>query len=156
MKITMLASLLLITSFSYAQKNEVVLDSADNKAAIFSKSLMWVAKTWKNSNDVIQMKDEASGTIMVKGGLSSIPHSLGMPAKGVTTTQVTILVKDGKAKIQFDNTEFKWGIGTVWTLNNESTSNSGQRGKWNAATLSEQDTLIASFKADLLKKAADF
>lgn len=156
MRNLLLVAILLNVNFLFAQKSEVIADSADTKAVIFSKSLTWVAKTWKSANDVIQLRDENSGTIIVKGDLSSVPHSLGLPAKGITSTQLTILVKDGKAKIQFDNTQFKWGIGTVWPLDNESTSNSGQRGKWNAATLSEQDALIASFKADLLKKAADF
>jgi hypothetical protein len=140
---------------SHAQKSEVIIDSADNAQAIFSKSLAWIATTWKSANDVVQLKDESNGTIIVKGGLSSTPKSLGMPVKGgLTMTDVTIRVKEGKAKIEFSNTNYKWQIGTLWTLNDDKSA--GQFVHWKESTLKEIDGLISSYKASLLKKEEDF
>ena len=112
--------------------------------------------TWKNSNEVIQLKDEESGTIIVKGGLSSIPISLGIPAKGITKTQLTINIKDGKAKMEFKNTEFVWGIGTVWTTETKPSMSGKQYDRWHDSVLKEIDELIKNFKHHLSKKTDDF
>ncbi len=141
---------LLLPVFATAQKSEVINDSAETKAAIYSKSLAWVAMTWKSANNVVQLKDPDAGTIIVKGGLNSTPKSLGMAVSGNCMTDVTIRVKDGKAKIEFANTNFKWQVGTVWTTEDDKTA--GQFTKWRDSCLKEIDDLIASYKAALAKK----
>lgn len=139
-----------------AQRSEVISDSAKVKAALFSQSLIWVTKTWKSANNVIELKDEQSGTIIVKGGLATVPKSLGIPADGITTTQLTIRVKDGKAKLEFENTSFKWKIGTVWTTEEKPSMGGGQYNKWKESVLKEMDGLISSFKKELTNKSEDF
>lgn len=141
---------LVVPTFLHAQKSEVVPDSAENKQQIFSKSIAWVAKQWVSANDVVQLKDEAEGTIIVKGGLKSVPKSLGIPAKGITMSTVTIRVKDGKAKIEFEDTFFKWESGPVWKTTDDKTA--GQFEKWRDASLKEMDDLIDSYKKSLSKK----
>lgn len=153
MKKIIFSTVILITFNCFAQKSEVVQDSADKKEVIFSKSLAWAAKTWKSANDVVQLKDETAGTIIIKGGLQSVPRSLGVPAKGLTMTMVTINVKDGKAKISFEETMFKWGIGTIWLISEPKSA--GQYTKWSESTLAEIDSLILSYKV-ALSKSSDF
>lgn len=148
-----LSLILFIPFFGSAQKSEVVMDSADKKEVLFSKSLQWVTTNWNSANNVVQMKDEAAGMIIVKGGMASVPKTMGIPAKGITMTQVTIQVKDGKAKISFDNTTFKWETGTVWTA--DSTA-SGRVGKWTADCDKEMTGLITSYKTAIVKPSADF
>lgn len=147
---------LLLPIFSFAQKSEVVQDSIDNKQVIFSKSLAWVAKTWKSANDVVQMKDAESGIIIVKGGLASVPKALGMPVKNTFTfTTVTIICKDGKSKISFDDTYCKWeAANTIWKINDDKTA--GQFTKWRDSSLVEIDKLIEDYKTTMNKKEDNF
>src|ERR1700712_819403 len=152
MKGMLLACSFFLALASHAQKSEVIIDAGDDKSTIFSKSLIWVAKTWRDASQAIKVKDEPSGTIIIKGGMVAIPKTLGLPVKGMTTTEVTILVKDGKAKIEFDNTQYIWSGDDKWTVDPASTSDKGMRGKWNAAALAEINGMIASYKGDLLKR----
>src|SRR5665213_2406096 len=108
MKRFLLAVLLFSHHTVSAQKEEVILDTADSKAALFSKSMAWVAKTWKSANDVIQLKDEPGGTIIVKGGLSAKYKQLGVVTDGNTMIVLTIRVKNGKAKLEFSDTELDY------------------------------------------------
>jgi hypothetical protein len=153
-KIALFSTLLGLSCFCFAQKSAVIYDSTETKAVIFSKSVLWATKTWKNANEVIQLKDEESGTIVIKGGLQSVPKSLGVPAKGITTTQITIHVKDGRVKIEFENTSFRWADGTVWTM--DETGGKGQKEKWYDAVLKEMDAMIENYKLAILKKQDDF
>lgn len=146
----------LIPNTTFAQKSELIIDSVDSKAVIFSKSLVWITNTWKNAKEVIQLKDEESGTIIIKGGLSTVPTSLGMPAKGIPTTQLTIRVKDGKVKLDFENTQFVWGIGTVWTTETKVSSGKKQYDRWHDDILKEIDNLIMNYKEYLTNKKDDF
>lgn len=145
------------SNWAFAQKSEIIIDSVHNKAAIFSKSLIWVIKTWDNSKEVIQLKDEESGTIIVKGNLSTVPTFLGNPAdKRKTTTQLTIVVKDGKVKLEFENTQFVWSNGLIWTTETKRTSGKKQYDRWHDDILKEIDNLIKSYKENLIKKVDDF
>lgn len=140
-------------AIAFSQKSEVIVDSADSKAVIFSKSQLWVAKTWKSANDVVQMKDEVSGTIVVKGGLKALPKTWGVPGDGTTMTTVMIIAKDGKAKISFENTSFKWVSGPLWIVDESAT---GSKGKWSKDALAEMQALIADYRTSLTKKVDDF
>lgn len=147
----------LSSNWAFAQKSEVIVDSVHNKAVIFSKSLIWVIKTWDNSKEVIQLKDEESGTIIIKGDLSTVPTFLGKRAdKGKPTTQLTILVKDGKVKLEFENTQFVWMNGLVWTTETKRTSGTKQYDRWHDDILKEIDNLIQSYKEYMIKKVDDF
>lgn len=151
--------LMLLVAFptaSFTQKTAIFVDTLATKAELFSKSLIWIAKTWKEANNVIQLKDENSGTIIVKGGLASVPKALGVAADGITMSDVTIQVKDGKWKITFEDTNFRWRIGTLWTFDNTPATNKKGHEKWKDSVLAEIDTLIASYKASTFKKIDDF
>src|SRR3954464_4475043 len=92
-----------------AQKSEVITLASKTKTEIFNKTLLWIEKTWgTNSDKVIDSQDEASGTIRVKGGLKAVPKTdEGNAVKGLTATELTILVENGKATLNFQFTTFK-------------------------------------------------
>ncbi|HQD09834.1 MAG TPA: hypothetical protein PLQ65_09220, partial [Flavihumibacter sp.] len=90
----------------------------------------------------------------VKGGLASKPKSLGMPVAGMTYTTVTIRVKDGKAKIDFEDTFFRHSMGTV-NFTDKSADTCIYK-KWKAAVDEEQIGMIADLKLALTKKLEDF
>lgn len=146
-KILLIAALLISTAAT-SQKTEVVDSLTDSKAKLFSKSLIWVASTWKSANNVIQMKDESEGIIVVKGGLSAKPKTLGVPGDGITMVTITIRVKDGKAKIEFEGSNFKYTGGS--SISQDGTGRTHD--KWLEAVISEEELLISSFRSALIKK----
>jgi len=136
-----------VTTFSQV---DTVLKFEISKDDIYSKTLLWVAKTWKSANNVVQIKDESAGLIMVKGGLSTHPMSLGMPGKGVASTQLNFTIKEGKVKMEFSETNFKWGSGVVWYTDKTPNITGKQYYKWRENTIIEMDSLIASYSKSLL------
>lgn len=136
---------------STSPKSEVITDSTQTKKALFSKANLWVANTWKSAKDVIQMKDEESGTIVVKGLLSTkVKVSMGVKLDGHTESTITIKCKDGKVKIEFNDTRF---VDTYrsWVTESEPKNEVKYWTKWVADVTVEQDALIASFKSALTK-----
>lgn len=150
-KLLLISLIILAFSTCVIAQKDTVLNFEMSKADIYSKSLLWVAKTWKSANDVVQLKDEHSGLIMVKGGLATHPLSLGMPGKGVASTQLNFTIKDGRVKIEFSETNFKWGNGSVWCMDKLPSITGKQYYKWKENTLIEMDSLISSYSKSLLK-----
>lgn len=142
-KILLIAMLLPVAALG--QKSEII-ESSKDKAQLYSYSLEWVAKKWKSANDVIQNKDPEAGVIVVKGGLTTVPSTMGIPAKGITLTTLTIRVKDGKAKMEFESTNFKWEAGQLWDVDNAPKSGKKQWEKWKGGVLEEIDALIIDYK----------
>lgn len=142
---------LLITIFTslffnaFAQKSEVIIDSTESKSAIYSKTLIWITKNWENADKVIQLKDESSGTIIVKGNLKTTNSN-----KDITKTEITFNIKEGKAKITFENT-ILWNPGFTKTYENPTKWYM----KWKDQVTIEIDTMIKDYK-DYLLKASDF
>lgn len=142
---------LLITIFTslffnaFAQKSEVIIDSTESKSAIYSKTLIQITKNWENADKVIQLKDESSGTIIVKGNLKTTNSN-----KDITKTEITFNIKEGKAKITFENT-ILWNPGFTKTYENPTKWYM----KWKDQVTIEIDTMIKDYK-DYLLKASDF
>lgn len=73
------------------------------KDFIYNKALSFVAKSYNSANDVIQLKDPATGQIICKG-IGMVPDQIlgmGMP-RGFHYTLI-IDVKDGKLRTRFEN-----------------------------------------------------
>jgi hypothetical protein len=163
--------LLISSIISSSQKSQIIQDSGDNKATIYSKTLTWVAHTWNSSNKNIELND-TSGTIIVKGALASkpmikVPLTKGLiPMDGCATTMVTILFRDGKAKISFDDIKFEFSDeifndnvfkGTVWNYNDAlDDSRKKSFDKWIENVDTEIKSLVASYQEALLSKPEDF
>lgn len=156
-KAVIITSLFLVSISLQAQKTKVISDSLSDKATLYSKSLLWASKTWRNANQVIQLKDPETGTIVIHGGLQSAPRTMGVSADGLTRTEITILTKDGKAAITFENTYFTYRTGMLFDFATPKTGiNKGAYTKWRKEVMEEMDALIASYTAALNKPAASF
>ena len=118
----------------------IIIDSGVSKASLYIKSLQWVTDTWKSANDVIQMNDADAGTIIVKGDLATKVKSLGMVITGESSSIITIRVKDGKAKIDFSDTQYTFDDGHLIK-----SSNGKMYTKWLVNVGLEQDGLIADY-----------
>jgi len=55
------------------------------------------------------------------------------------------MVENGRIKLDFAHTTFKWDAGTVWNFNDD--SGGAQQAKWKVDVLSELDEMIAGYKA---------
>jgi hypothetical protein len=142
MKKSILVFLITLTGLlASAQKSEVIIDSLDSKSVIFSKTLVWIAKNWQNANEVIQLKDENIGTIIVKGNLRTSNRN-----RDISKTEITFNIKDGKAKITFENT-ILWNPGFIRTFENPTKWYE----KWRDDVSLEIDSLIIDYKKSLLK-----
>jgi hypothetical protein len=135
-------SCILIGLNSKAQKSEIIIDSLQTKSSLFSKSLIWVTKSWKNSENVIELKDEASGTIIIKGNLATTNRN-----HDITKSTITLSVKDGKAKILFENT-YLYNPGFTKTYEKPGAFYT----KWRDEVSIEIDNLIIDYKKALLTK----
>lgn len=144
-KISLFIILSLISLIALSQKSEVIIDSLDNKSIIFSKTLIWISKKWDNPEKVIQLKDENSGVIIVKGNLKTTTKN-----RDITKTEITFTVKDGKAKIEFANT-ILWNPGFTRTFENPTKWYE----KWRDEASLEIDSLILDYK-NFLNKKDDF
>src|SRR5690606_23304563 len=142
--------LLMIPVVGLGQKAEV-LEVAKTKTQLYSSSLEWIAKKWRSANDVIQSKDFDGGIIIVKGGLDATPYTLGIPASGMTETTLTIRVKDNKAKIEFEDTNFKWKSGGTWFAAETPKSGKKQWAKWKNDVIKEITEMISDYKKELAK-----
>ncbi|MEJ7587289.1 MAG: hypothetical protein WKI04_06975 [Ferruginibacter sp.] len=151
MKIRLIVAMIVLCTNAVAQKTEVLSDSSKTKTAIFNRTLFWIEKIWgTNADKVIESRDEVAGTILVRGGLKAAPKSdEGFAVKGQSITELTIQVENGRAKLNFQATTFKWDAGTVWNFGDD---NGGtQKAKWKAEVAIEIDELIENYKVDFNK-----
>ena len=49
---------------------ENIGDTSYTQKSLFEKSMLWVAKSWKNTYSIIDYKDKDAGQIMIKGFIS--------------------------------------------------------------------------------------
>lgn len=102
-----LITILMITLSSTAQTNfkwEKVDSVNKTKAQIYTDTKMFIAKTWKSAQDVIQNDDKEAGMILIKGNMSK--HIIVMGIQDYCYTYnytITFLMKDNKFKITLDN-----------------------------------------------------
>lgn len=139
-----------------AQLTVVIEDSALSKKDLFSRTLFWVAETWKESSQVIDLADQSNGIIIIKGGLYAAPKGLGTRANGKTMTKVTIQIKDGKTKIEFTNTYFRWGGGMLWEYDRKKKSHGKTYDKWHEDVETEVSRMFTSYKKAINRDPSDF
>jgi len=136
-----------MVSFGQTQSiSKVINDSTDNKSKIYIKTLIWVAKEWKNSNEVIQLKDEVNGIIIIKGNLSTTNKN-----GDITKSTITINIKDGKAKITFDNI-YLYNPGFIRTYENPTKWYMS----WKDDVTKEIYNLILDYEKSLITNSNDF
>lgn len=73
------------------------------KVQLYSDTKIFIAKTWKSAQSVIQNDDKESGVIIIKGSsIQKVNHSLNVFTYVYNYT-VTFKMKDNKYKIMIDN-----------------------------------------------------
>jgi len=155
MKTIITFALIFLSILTFAQKSEVIADSTQKKNDLYTKSLEWVTITWKSAKNVIEMNDKDNGVLIVKGGLSTYPKSLGMKAgNGTTMVTLTIRVKDGKVKIEFSDLKYV-DINFTYISLGEG-QDKGIYRKWQESCYTEEEDLIQSFKSKVLSRTNDF
>jgi hypothetical protein len=93
-------ALLFLPSMLVAQEySEVVEVSGKNADQLYASAKVWFAETFRSAQDVIQMDDQKSGTIIGKGILStSNDLMVGVNSEMVIRFVVKIMVKDNRYK----------------------------------------------------------
>lgn len=92
---------------------EIVYVDSVSKNDLFSRSLEWIAINYKSANQVIELKDEQAGKIIVKGNFS-IPVQMGLIDNDIVAWHMlNITCKDGRCRIQLTGWSYKycWGGG---------------------------------------------
>ena len=75
-----------------------------SKSEIFKKTLQWLAKSYNDSKEVIEFKDESSGKIIGRGS-GSVVFNLTAIAPIIVNIRytLTIEIKDNRARMTFSN-----------------------------------------------------
>ena len=76
-----------------------------NKGEIYSSSVQWMAKTFVDSKEVIEVKDAENGRLIGKGITEFRVQIIQVPCRYT----MTIEAKDNKVRITFDNFVGLWG-----------------------------------------------
>ena len=82
-----------------------VLEVELNQAEIYARSLEWMAKTFVDSKEVVEVKDRENGRIIGKGLTSFTNVIVKIPCRYT----ITIEAKDGKARVTMENFVGLWG-----------------------------------------------
>ncbi len=85
---------------------EVIVVDGKSKDQIFDASKIWIAKSFKSANNVVQYEDKASGTIIGKGNIKFPCYdftSCGAFGNDRVNFTVKIDSKDNKARISFSD-----------------------------------------------------
>lgn len=83
----------------------VYADSTLKKKDLFKKAIEWVALNYNSANDVIQLKDEESGKIIVKGNMVVVINPMGFVFERRLKHTITIDTRDGRCRINI--TDFR-------------------------------------------------
>ena len=73
-----------------------------DKDEIYNRAKLWFVKNYRSSNDVIQLDDKESGRLIGKGIYNYIITDI-LPLQFSLHHQISVFVKDGKAKIVLNN-----------------------------------------------------
>lgn len=99
-------SLIMSVFLSNAQTNfkwDIMDSIPKTKSQIYSDTKIFIAKTWKSAQNVIQNDDKESGNIIIKGSsIQKVNHSMNVFTYIYNYT-VTFKMKDNKYKIIIDN-----------------------------------------------------
>jgi len=81
-------------------------DSSLTKKEVFDRLLLWIAKDYNNANEVIKLKDESQGIIVVKAGFNMKMPIYSKEPNGLVSYTLTLSCKDGKYK--YEISDFLW------------------------------------------------
>ena len=86
------------TNFQWEKTDSV----SKTKSQIYSDTKLFIAKTWKSSNNVIQLDDKETGTILIKAvNIQDVSFSMQIMSYTYNYT-LTFKMKDNKYKITLD------------------------------------------------------
>ncbi len=117
--------LILFCSIGYGQivrenRNFVLVDSVDmSKEDIYAKTKYFIADMWNSANNVIQLDDEKSGIIMVKGKEDVSISIMGNEYHHIFNYTIVFRMKDKKFKIEIkdiSNNDSYWRNGKIGKL----------------------------------------
>ncbi len=151
MKILFISFSLIFSFFLDNPQEKIISDLNLTKEEIYSKSLLWIAETWENPDEVIKFKDKELGKIIVRGGLSSKPIVWGVAQNGTTNAEITILLRDNKAKITIADPFHEYLDGTIWTIKEEPAMSKKVHAKWVENVKQEIKQLLIDFEKTLTK-----
>jgi hypothetical protein len=106
MKQALLLSMALVISIiTYAQEkltfSEVVTVDSTTKDQLFDKGREWFVDNFKDSKNVLEVNDKATGELLGKGSIKYSPDvSAAAAVTGWITFSIKIKVKDGKYKYE--------------------------------------------------------
>ena len=92
---------IILTTISNAQTNfiwEKVIETKGTKQELYSKSKMFIAEVWNDSNSVIKNDDPNAGLILIKGIHTKNSKYLGVQYTYVFDYTIKIIMKDNKVK----------------------------------------------------------
>ena len=100
-------NLLFINISAFSQENfkwDIIIDSLDNEQSeLYSKTKLFIGKTWKSANDVIQSDDAESGTILVKGlNVQNLNYQMN-DHRWTYSYTITFMTKDNKCRIKIED-----------------------------------------------------
>lgn len=139
--------LLIICNFCYSQEHtaplklndngklyyqKIFTDSSLSKSELYNKSLTWFIKASNDSKETLKFSEENSGQILGKVTVRCIP---GFAIPEYISCDLTIIVKEGKAKLLFDQIQAmdpKYGNNDIegYYYTNGNTKTGKIRTKW--------------------------
>lgn len=75
--------------------SETVSVEGVNKKELFSRAYIWIVETFRNANQVVQLKDEENGILICKG---SVTYYGSLSTRGTIDFTLKIFIKDNKYK----------------------------------------------------------
>jgi hypothetical protein len=85
------------------QYSEVVEVPGKTADQLYTSARIWFAERFKSANDVLQMDDQTSGTMVGKGSMRSVevfivPPSVAIKNEWLINFTIKVMVKDGRFK----------------------------------------------------------
>ena len=109
-KIIVFFAVMIICLSSIAQNSftrDSIIDVNKTKDQLYVETKMFIADSWKSAQDVTQLDDQESGTIIIKGITTlPIPYMIAA-AEAVYDYTVKFSIKDNKCRIQIYNIAFR-------------------------------------------------
>ncbi len=110
-----------------------VVELSLKKDVLYDKGLNWAAIAFKNSNDVIQIKDKENGKIVGKYLLQ--PYE---PKFGLVSATITLLFKDNKYKYIISDLNYQGsGVFSPWSLEDDPKPGKVGMTKWGQQKVKE-------------------
>ena len=95
------------TSTGLVSYTEIVYADSLSKRELFGRALEWITLNYKSANNVIQLKDEDRGKIILKGNFKETKMFRDVSLDVTVEHTIIISVKDGRSKIQITDINCK-------------------------------------------------